>query len=233
MRTIDRWFPPRCRWNSNSRPIWNIRKMRPTWAPTAAPSTTARASRRPWNVVEPGAVVPEDLPLARVRERELEEDVGRLGKVRVRVRIVRREDERVVAESLDHPLHLILVGIDADEALALEVLAGRRLQLRRLAALRHLPVLVEPPEEPRQPAAVALEERDAQAREALEDAAGRHRGDGGHQFDWIVEPAGDGRARRREVAVDEVRVGVVVRRRMKADRDVQALGLGPERIHRR
>src|SRR4029434_7849306 len=49
--------------------------------------------------------------------------------------------------------------------------AGRCVELRRLAALPHLQVLAEPPEEPRQPAAVAFQEGDPQAREALEDAA--------------------------------------------------------------
>ena len=112
-------------------------------------------------VVEPRAVVPEDPPFARLRQRQLEEDVGRLREVRVRVRVIGREYQRVVAELLDHPLDLVLVRVHADEALAPEILAGRRLQLRRLAALRHCPVLVEPPQEPRQPAAVALEERHA------------------------------------------------------------------------
>jgi hypothetical protein len=30
--TIGRRLAPRCLWNSNSRPIWNIRKISPTWA---------------------------------------------------------------------------------------------------------------------------------------------------------------------------------------------------------
>src|SRR5262245_41170598 len=128
---------------------------------TLRPGRSGLAASRSAEVVEPRAVVPEDLPLAGFREGQLQEQVRRLREVRIRVRIVGREDERVVAQALDDPLDLVLVGIDADEALALEVLAGRRLELRGLAALRHLPVLVEAPQEPRQPAAVALEERHA------------------------------------------------------------------------
>src|SRR5207244_9031023 len=89
--------------------------------------------------VQPRAVVPEDLPLALLGEGQLQEEGGRLGEVRVRMRVVSREDQGVVAELLDDPLDLILVDVHADEALPEEVLAGQSLELRRLAALRHLP----------------------------------------------------------------------------------------------
>src|SRR5436309_14486359 len=73
--------------------------------------------------VQPRAIIPEDLSLARVGDRQLQEEVGRLGEVRVRVRVIGREDQRVVAELLDDPLDLVLVDVDADEALPQEVLA--------------------------------------------------------------------------------------------------------------
>src|SRR5256886_8427976 len=171
----------------------------------SSPWRPSRAAAVSVDAVQPRAVVPENLALALLRERQLQEEVRRLGEVRVRMRVVRREDEVVVAELLDHVLDLVLVDVDADEALAAEVLAPQRLELRRLPALRHLPVLVEPPAEPGQPAAVALQESDAKPWQALQHPAHGHGRDGRHELDRIVEPAGDGRRGPREEAVDEMR----------------------------
>src|SRR3989442_7068275 len=97
----------------------------------SSPWRPSRAAAVSVDAVQPRAVVPENLALALLRERQLQEEVRRLGEVRVRMRVVRREDEVVVAELLDHVLDLVLVDVDADEALAAEVLARHRLGLRR------------------------------------------------------------------------------------------------------
>src|SRR5215470_14898762 len=100
-------------------------------------STTLRCQRRriARESIQAGAVVPEDLPLAVLGERELEEVGGRLGVLGVVVRVVGREDERVGAAALDRGERRVLVALDGDEGLPEEVLAR---------ALRHRGVLVAP-----------------------------------------------------------------------------------------
>src|SRR4030095_4478209 len=76
-----------------------------------------------------GAVVPEDLALALLGDRQLQERLHRPGKLRVAVREIGREDDPVVADRVDDVFHRLLVALDRHEALPLEVLAGRHRQL--------------------------------------------------------------------------------------------------------
>src|SRR5438093_1453576 len=131
----------------------------------------APALRSP-HAVQPRPVVPQDLPLRRLGERQLQERRDGMRVLRVGVRVVRREDQVLVAEPLHVLLDRRLVRLDGEEAVRAEVLRRLLPHLRHLVASHPLPVLVEAVEEPRRPAAVALEEPDAETREALEHAAG-------------------------------------------------------------
>src|SRR5262249_34745759 len=104
------------------------------------------------------AVVPEDLALALVGDRQLQERLDRPGELRVAVREVGREDDPVVTDGIDDVLDRLLVALDRDEALPLEVGARRHRQLARVDVAEPLPVLVHAPEQERYPAAVTLEE---------------------------------------------------------------------------
>src|SRR5262249_7654069 len=130
--------------------------------------------------VEPGAVVPEDLPLALLSERELEEVRGGLGVFRVVVRIVGREDNAIAGAALHGVPRRLLVAFDGDEPLADEVLARPLGDRRILEAPRILPVLVETPEPEGQPGPVAFEEGHLQSWEAGQHPAERHRLHGQH-----------------------------------------------------
>src|SRR5881409_3299403 len=120
--------------------------------------------------VEPRPVIPEDPARGGLGQREPEEPLGRPRILGVAVRVVGGEDY-VVRERLRRVDAGLLVALDRDPALALEVLARRAREVRRLDGATPLDVLVHPPEEPGRPAAVALEEGDAEAGVALEDAA--------------------------------------------------------------
>src|SRR6266850_1528447 len=145
-----------------------------------APAQPGRASGLPQDVsslrpladvVEPRAVVPEDLGLRLVAHAlERDELVHGLREQPVGVRVVGRDDDVVVADRLHHlPQHL-LVGVGGHVALAIEVFAGKSGDLHLGARAELLPRLVEPPEPPRQPAARTFEERAAEPGVALEHA---------------------------------------------------------------
>jgi hypothetical protein len=101
------------------------------------------------------------------------------------VREIGREDDAVVADRVDDVLHRLLVALDRHEALTLEVAAGRHRQLLRVDVAEPLPVLVHTPEQEWHPAAVALQERHAQPRMALEDAARAEGAGGQHHLDRV------------------------------------------------
>src|SRR5262244_1768613 len=84
-------------------------------------------------IVEPEDVVPEDLLLARVRERQLEETIHRVRVLGVPVRVVRSGDEIVVTDRVDDVRDELLVTLDRAEALPPEVLRGRHREMRHLA----------------------------------------------------------------------------------------------------
>src|SRR5437899_12049806 len=69
-------------------------------------------------------VVPQDLLLARVAERQGQEAVHGLRILGVAVGIVGGRDEVVVAEGVDDVLHELLVALDRAEALATEIFRG-------------------------------------------------------------------------------------------------------------
>src|SRR2546422_9506628 len=123
--------------------------------------------------VEPRPVIPEDPARGGLGQREPEELLGRPRILGVAVRVVGGEDD-VVRERLRRVAAGLLVALDRRPARALEVLARRAREVRRLDGATPLDVLVHPPEEPGRPAAVALEEGDAEAGVALEDAAHAH-----------------------------------------------------------
>src|SRR5262249_33315428 len=100
------------------------RPMLPT--PMNAIFTGAR-SRGPLasQTVEAAGIVPEDLPLALVADRQLEEAVHRVGILRVPVRVISRRHEVVIAKRLDDVGHRLLVALERAEPLPAEV-CGRQ-----------------------------------------------------------------------------------------------------------
>src|SRR2546422_9590097 len=102
-----------------------------------------------------GAVVPEDLALALIRDRQLEERLDRARELRVTVREVGGEDDPVVADRVADVLHRLLVALDRHGALALEVLAGRHRQGAGGGVADPLPALVHGPEPGGRPATLA------------------------------------------------------------------------------
>src|SRR6266850_5043267 len=70
------------------------------------------------------AVVPQDLALALLGDRQLKERLHRPRKLRVAVRKIRREDDPVVTDGVNDVPHGLLVALDRHEALPLEVCAG-------------------------------------------------------------------------------------------------------------
>src|SRR5437867_9624713 len=103
------------------------------------PSSPVRSAPR--HPVVARAVVPEDLALALVGDRELHERLDRLRILGVEVGPVGREDDGVVAHVIDDLFHEVLVGLHGHEALALEVLAGLHGERRVRTPERHLVVL--------------------------------------------------------------------------------------------
>src|SRR5439155_819297 len=176
--------------------------------PRASRSTRCTSRRRAprlrdshfGDAVEPRAVVPEDLAAHLVAERQTEELLHRLRKRAVGVRIVGRDHEVVGAHLLDDVDRRLLVHVERDVALALEVLARQHRELVLAAGAELLPLVVEAPQPPVEPAGGAFEKRAAKPRVALQDAARRHAGDGPHQLDRIADGVGD----RLEVGVADV-----------------------------
>src|SRR5262249_57447198 len=100
----------------------------------------------PLELVEPRAVVPEDLALRLLRRiRQLEESVDRVRVARVVVRPVGRHDEIVVADLGHHVLRQLLFGLDGDEALAPEQLRRERVLPAQLLLSPPLPALLPRP----------------------------------------------------------------------------------------
>src|SRR4030095_16511482 len=110
-------------------------------------SVIAPSSRSGSKPVVGGAVVPEDLTLALLGDRQLQERLHPPGTLRVAVREIGREDDPVVADRVDDVLHRLLVALDRHEALPLEVAAGRHRQTLRGDVAEPLPVLVHAPEQ--------------------------------------------------------------------------------------
>src|SRR5437773_9801417 len=127
--------------------------------------------RRRVDVVEPRAIAPENLAAHIVAERQSEELLHRLGERPDRVRIVGRDDEIVAAHLVDDVDRRLLVHAERDVALALEALAREQRELMLAARAELLPLVVEPPEPPGEPARGAFEKRAAQPGMALEDPA--------------------------------------------------------------
>src|SRR5947209_19693974 len=144
------------------------------------------------------------------------------------MRVIRREDEVLVAEPLDVLLDRRLVRLDGEEAVRAEVLRRLLPHLRHLVAPHPLPMLVEAVEEPRRPAAVALEEPDAETREALEHAAGAEAHGDEHDAQRLAEGVPHD-----ELVEDlerEVGLEMGLAAAMEGDRDAEAFALGPQGI---
>src|SRR3989449_11267237 len=174
-----------------------------------------------------GAVVPEDLALALIRDRQLEERLDRARELRVTVREVGGEDDPVVADRVDDVLHRLLVALDRHEALALEVLAGRHRQVAGVDVADPLPVLVHAPEQEGHPATVAFEEGHAQPRVTLEDAARAEGAGGQHHLDRMGVDVLEHRVGA-ELLADMAELGA--RPLVEAQRDLELLELGPQRL---
>src|SRR5262249_56906023 len=127
----------------------------------------------------------------------------------------------------------LLVDVERDVTLALEVLARQHLELVLAAWTELLPLFVEPPEPPGEPAGRAFQEGAAQPRMALEDAARRHAGDRAHQLDRVADGVGD---RVKGRVTDVAPTGVVLERRvasrMEPDRHVELFQRAPQRVAR-
>src|SRR6266853_3236960 len=132
-----------------------------------------------------GAVVPQDLLLALLGDRQLEGRLHRARELRVAVREIRREHDPVVADGLDDVPHRLLVAFYRHEALPLEVRAGSHREVPGVDVAQPFHVLVHAPEQERHPAAVAFEEGHAQARMALQDTARAERAHGEHLLDGM------------------------------------------------
>src|SRR5437879_6094472 len=123
----------------------------------------------------------------------------------------------------------LLVARERDPALALEVLARRAREVRRLDGATPLDVLVHPPEEPGRPAAVALEEGDAQARVALENAAHAHADARLHHLERVAHHvAHDALVEPLAGLLDVLHLPRAAL--VETDRHAQALELGPQRV---
>src|SRR4030095_6839510 len=127
----------------------------------------------------------------------------------------------------------LLVHIERDVALTLEVFAGWHRQLMLAAGAELLPLVIEPPQPPVEPASSPFEKSAAQPRVPIEDSAGGHAGDGPHQLDRIANGMGN----RVKVGVpDEAPPGIVLERgvagRMKPDRHVELTQRTPHRLPR-
>src|SRR5215471_9176963 len=184
----------------------------------------ARLRRQP---VVRRAVVPENLALALVGDRQSQERLDGPRELRVPVREIRREDDPVVTDRGDDVADRLLVALDRHEALALEVAARRHRQLAGVDVAQPLPVLVHAPEQERYPAAIALEERDTQAGMTLEDAARAERAGREHLLDRMRVDVLEHRVGAELLAdLAQGRPGALV----KSERHLQLLERGPQRL---
>src|SRR5260370_12747055 len=94
-----------------------------------------------------GAVVPQDLLLALLGDRQLEERLHLAPELRVAVPEIRREHHPVVADGLDDVPHRLLVAFYRHEALPLEVRAGSHPHVPGVDVAQPFHVLVHPPEQ--------------------------------------------------------------------------------------
>src|SRR5262249_48206570 len=180
--------------SAESVPPWPMMPSWPSIRRSAARDGSSRAARSTGtngsrDGVEPARIALEDL-LLRVRRQvgALVHDPDRVGKLAVPVAVVGGVDHDVLAQAVDDVRDALLIGITADEAASgEEVLARLAIDQRRLLR-RQLPVLVEALEPRRQPAGAGLEERHAQIREAMEDAAHGER----HDRDHLTHGMGEG-----------------------------------------
>src|SRR5262245_5335499 len=109
--------------------------------------------------VEAAGIVPEDLPLALVADRQLEKTIHRVGILRVAVRIVGRGPEVVIAERRHDVGHGLFVALERAESLPAEVFGRQHREVPHVAVrLPPLVVLVHPGQPERQPPALPLEE---------------------------------------------------------------------------
>src|SRR5262249_48624173 len=130
----------------------------------------SRAVSPSFEPVQVAAVVPEDLLLRVVADLELEEPLDRRGKLRIRVREVGGEHEAVGQTVRDGPPARVLVRFERRVALTPEVITRIGAELASKPAVpAQFHVLVHSPQEEREPAAVALEERDPKVGVALQD----------------------------------------------------------------
>ena len=118
-----------------------------------------------------------------VRGEELVDHAGELG---VGMGVVGRPEQAVGADVVDQALQAGLVGLEADPALAAEVLAGQHRQVLRLDVADPLHVLVEAGEPVRQPGPAGLEDRHLQARMTLHHPADGEAGDRTHLLHGVA-----------------------------------------------
>src|SRR5262245_41054056 len=180
------------------------------------------------DLVEPAPVLAQDARLRLLGDRELREGLDRVGELRISVRVVGGEDEVRVAEPLDVLTRRLLVGLDGEEAAAPEVLARLHREVARLEPADPLVMLVEAVEEPGSPAAVALEQRHAEPREALEHAAGTEAHGRGHDPERLREGVPH-----EELVEDlerEIGPQVGLPPAVEGERHVEALDLAPEGV---
>src|SRR5205807_4968117 len=88
--------------------------------PTISPLNGDFRRRGRFDRVEAGTVVPQDLSLVLVRQRQLEEGLGRGRIARIAMRVVGRVHEVIVPEKIDRVAGWYLVGLDRGHALPLE-----------------------------------------------------------------------------------------------------------------
>src|SRR5262249_40034073 len=75
-------------------------------------------------IVKPSAIVPKDLSPRNVADIfNLQKFIQRMGKVRVDVRVVRRDDKIIVADSLDNIADEIFIRVQRYKALPEEIVA--------------------------------------------------------------------------------------------------------------
>src|SRR5262249_60841883 len=116
-------------------------------------------------------------------------------------------------------------------ATALQILTRQQPELVLEARADRLPLVVQPPEPPVEPSGCTLEERAAQARMPLEDAARRHARDGAHQLDRVADGVRD----RMEIRMADVAAaGVVLERgvagRVEPDPHAEGLQRAPQGV---
>src|SRR6516165_12263840 len=147
------------------------------------------------------------------------------------MRVIGRHDEIARPELLDDVDRGLLVSVERQIALPFEILARRQRQLALAARAKLLPLVVEPPEPPIEPAGGAFEKSAAQLGVAFEHAAGGHAGDRTHQLNRIADRMRD----RVEIGVADITPAGVVSQRglagwMEADGHAEPLDLGPQRL---